>query len=380
MTQSVTRRSLILAILVPAVAAGCGKGAGYVQPTIPVTAAKVIKQALPYQIDGTGTAEPLQTVAIVSQVGGLLTKVAFKEGEDVKEGQLLLQIDPRPYQAALDQSVGILQRDKAQLANAELDLTRYEALAAKDYVTAQQYEQAKTAVVVARATVTSDQANVETAKLNLQFASIRSPISGRAGSLLVKQGNLVKAGGQPLVTINQIQPILVRFAVPVVHLPQLRQYGSGALPVQVHPGSTSGVGNTSTGELSFVDNAVDTMTGTILLKARFENKDATLWPGEFVSVTLNLFTQADALVIPSSAVVQGQQGAFVFVVKQDLTAEPRPIVIGRIAGDLTTIDKGLTEGETVVTDGQLRLTAGSHVQVKGAPAAGGTAAGSTTKE
>ncbi len=380
MTTSPLRRSLTIALFLPLAAAGCGKGAAGPQQAIPVAVAKVVKQSLPYEIDGTGTAEPLQTVAIVSQVGGLLTKVAFKEGEDVKEGQLLLQIDPRPYQAALDQAQGILERDKAQLANAELDLTRYEALVQKDYVTTQQYEQAKTAVVAGRATVTSDQANVETARLNLQFAAIRSPISGRAGSLLVKQGNLVKAGGQPLVTINQIQPILVRFVVPVVHLPQLRQYGSGALPVQVHPGSTSGVGNTSTGVLSFVDNAVDTMTGTILLKARFENKDATLWPGEFVSVTLNLFTQADALVIPSSAVVQGQQGAFVFVIKQDETADPRPITIGRIAGDLTTIDKGLTEGETVVTDGQLRLTAGSHVQVKGASTVGGSAAGTTAKE
>jgi multidrug efflux system membrane fusion protein len=380
MTTSLLRRSITIALVLPLAAAGCTKGAAGPQQGIPVTVAKVVKQSIPYEIDGTGTAEPLQTVAIVSQVGGLLTKVAFKEGEDVKEGQLLLQIDPRPYQAALDQAQGILERDKAQLANAELDLTRYEALVQKDYVTTQQYEQAKTAVVAGRATVTSDQANVETARLNLQFAAIRSPISGRAGSLLVKQGNLVKAGGQPLVTINQIQPILVRFVVPVVHLPQLRQYGSGALPVQVHPGSTSGVGNTSTGVLSFVDNAVDTMTGTILLKARFENKDATLWPGEFVSVTLNLFTQADALVIPSSAVVQGQQGAFVFVIKQDQTADPRPITIGRIAGDLTTIDKGLTEGETVVTDGQLRLTAGSHVQVKGESTVGGSAAGTTAKE
>ena len=313
-------------------------------------------------------------------MGGLLAKVTFKEGEDVKEGQLLLQIDPAPCQAALDQAVGILERDKAQLANSELDLTRYEALAAKDYVTAQQYEQAKTAVVAGRATVTSDQANVETARLNLQYAAIRSPISGRAGSLLVKQGNLVKAGGQPLVTINQIQPILVRFVVPVVHLPpdapvrQRRAPGAGAS--RFHQRRGQHVHR----RLSFVDNAVDTITGTILLKARFENQDATLWPGEFVSVTLNLFTQADALVIPSSAVVQGQQGSFVFVIKQDQTADPRPITIGRIAGDLTTIDKGLTEGETVVTDGQLRLTAGSHVQVKGASTVGGSAAGTTAKE
>lgn len=366
MNRSVYLRSAALAAFLP-LAAACGKGAASAPQGLPVTVARVAKQQLPYDIFGTGTAEPVQTVAIVSQVGGLLTQVAFKEGEDVKAGQLLFQIDPRPYRAALDQANGVLERDRAQLQNAELDLKRYEALVAKDYVTTQQYEQAKTAAMSARATLASDQANVENAKLNLQFASIRSPISGRAGSLLVKEGNLVKAGGQPLVTVNQIHPILVRFAVPVVHLPLLRKYGSGALPVTVQPGSTSGVGNSSKGVLSFVDNAVDTMTGTILLKARFENEDATLWPGEFVSVSLSLFTQADALVIPSPAIVQGQQGPFVFVVKSDLGVETRPVVIGRVAGDLTVIDKGLAEGETVVTDGQLRLTAGSHVQVKGAP-------------
>jgi multidrug efflux system membrane fusion protein len=366
MNRSVRLRSAALIAVLP-FAAACGKGPASTPQGLPVTVARVAKQALPYDISGTGTAEPVATVAIVSQVGGLLTQVAFKEGEDVKAGQLLFQIDPRPYRAALDQSSGVLERDRAQLQNAELDLKRYEALVAKDYVTTQQYEQAKTAAVSARATLASDQANVENAKLNLQFASIHSPISGRAGSLLVREGNLVKAGGQPLVTINQIHPILVRFAVPVVHLPLLRQYGSGALPVTVQTGGTSGVGNTSKGVLSFVDNAVDTMTGTILLKARFENEDATLWPGEFVSVSLSLFTQSDALVVPSPAVVQGQQGPFVFVVKPDLAVETRPIVLGRVAGDLTVIDKGLTEGETVVTDGQLRLTNGSHVQVKGAP-------------
>ena len=310
----------------------------------------------------------MQTVAIVSQVGGLLSTVAFKEGDDVTAGQLLFQIDPRPYQAVLDQALGILARDQAQLANAEADLKRYEALVAKEYVTAQQYEQAKTAAEADRATLAADRANVETARLNLQFATIRAPISGRAGSLLVKAGNLVKAGGQPLVTINQIHPILVRFAVPVVHLPLLRKYGNAALPVEVRPGSASSVSAPSRGLLSFVDNAVDTLTGTILLKARFENKDGGLWPGEFVNAVLALFTQGDALVVPSSAVIQGQQGPYVFVVTAAGAAEMRPVVIGRIAGDVTVLDRGVAAGETVVTDGQLRLTNGARVQVKGAPA------------
>lgn len=368
MTSSNLARLLSLAAVAAALAA-CGKGSLAAPSGVPVTVAKAERKSLPYEISATGTAEPVQTVAIVAQVGGLLSKVAFKEGDDVTAGQLLFQIDPRPYQAVLDQALGILARDQAQLANAEADLKRYEALVAKEYVTAQQYEQAKTAAEADRATIAADRANVETARLNLQFATVRAPISGRAGSLLVKEGNLVKAGGQPLVTINQIHPILVRFAVPVLHLPLLRKYGNAALPVDVRPGGASSVSDPSRGVLSFVDNAVDTLTGTILLKARFENKDGALWPGEFVNVVLALFTQADALVVPSTAVIQGQQGPFVFVVKADGSGETRPVVIGRVAGDLTVLDRGVAAGETVVTDGQLRLTNGAKVQVKGASGA-----------
>jgi multidrug efflux system membrane fusion protein len=348
-------------------AAACTRQGKPAPVGVPVTVARVDRRAVPYEITATGTVEPVRTVAVISQVGGLLMRAAFKEGDDVREGQILLQIDPRPYQAVLDQALGILARDQAQLANAEQDLKRYEALVAKDYVTTQQYELAKTAAAADRATLAADQAAVETAQLNLQFATIRAPISGRAGSLLVKEGNLVKAGGQPLVTINQIHPILVRFAVPVVHLPLLRKYGNAALPVQVRPGSTTGVTDPSRGVLNFVDNAVDTLTGTILLKGRFDNQDGALWPGEFVNVSLALFTQGDALVVPSPAVVQGQQGPYVFIVRADSTADPRPVAIGRFAGDLTVIDRGVQQGEWVVTDGQLRLTAGSRVQVKGAP-------------
>ncbi len=364
-------RSLALSSVAVAVAslAACSGRAAVAPPGIPVTVARAEQRALPYEILATGTAEPVQTVAVVSQVNGLLSKVAFKEGDDVRAGQLLIQIDPRPYQATLDQALGILARDQAQLANAEAELKRYEALMAKEYVAAQQYEEKKTAAEADRATLAADRASVETARLNLQFATIRAPISGRAGSLLVKEGNLVRAGGQPLVTINQIHPILVRFAVPVVHLPLLRKYGNAALPVDVRPGGNAATTDPTKGTLSFVDNAVDTLTGTILLKARFENQDGALWPGEFVNVGLTLFTQPNALVVPSPAIVQGQQGPFVFVVKADGSAEMRPVVIGRVAGDLTVVDRGLAPGESVVTDGQLRLTAGAHVQVKGAPTA-----------
>jgi len=356
-------------VLLAAAALGCQSAASKQQAAVPVTAARAEKRTVPYAITATGTVEPLQTVAVVSQVGGVLSKVAFKEGDDVKSGQLLMQIDPRPYQAALDQALGVQERDQAQLANAEADLKRYEALVAKDYVPAQQYEAAKTTAAADRATLAADRAAVETARLNLQFATIRAPISGRAGAVLLKEGNLVKAGGQPLVTINQIRPIAVRFSVPAVHLPLLRKYGSNALPVNVQPSGVTSASVPTKGTLSFVDNAVDTLTGTILLKGKFENDDAALWPGEFVTVDVSLYNQPDALVIPSPSVVQGQQGPFVFVVKQDNTAETRPVVIGRVAGDLTIIDRGLQAGELIVTDGQIRLTNGMRVQVKGEGAA-----------
>jgi len=362
MTAHTLRRSAL--VLVVLGTAACHNRAATAPQGASVTTARVEKRTVPYEITATGTVEPLQTVAVISQVGGVLSKVAFKEGDDVKAGQLLMQIDPRPYQAALDQALGVQQRDQAQLANAEADLKRYEALVAKDYVPAQQYEAAKTTAAADRATLAADRAAVETAHLNLQFATIRAPISGRAGAVLVKEGNLVKAGGQTLVTINQIRPISVRFSVPAVHLPLLRKYGSTALPVNVLPSGVTSASVPTKGTLSFVDNAVDTLTGTILLKGKFENQDAALWPGEFVTVDVALYNQPDALVIPTPAIVQGQQGSFVFVVKPDNTAETRPVVVGRVAGDLTIIDRGLAEGEVVVTDGQIRLTNGARVQVK----------------
>ena len=353
------------ALALTALSVGCGKKEVAAPPPVPVTVARVERKNVPFELPANGTVEPLQAVAVESQVTGYLTRVAFKEGDDVKANQVLFQIDPRPFAAALAQARGMLERDLAQLKNAEIDVQRYEQLVAKDYVTTQQYDQAKTTAATLRATVTADSGAVEAAQLNLQFATIRAPISGRAGGLLVKEGNLVKASGSTLVTINQIKPILVRFAVPASSLPAIRKYGSAALPVSAKPATATGAPSQVT--LSFVDNAVDTTTGTILLKGRFDNKDAALWPGEFVNVVLELFTQENVLVIPTQAVVQGQQGTYVFIVNSDATASQRPITTLRSAGDLTVVDKGLNAGETVVTDGQLRLTAGSKVQVKAAP-------------
>ncbi len=360
-------------LLVAAAAAtlvACQKAQPRVAPPIPISAAAAERRAVPYTIEANGTVEPLQTVAVQAQVGGVLQRINFREGDDVRQGQVLFEIDPRPFIAALQQAKGVLARDQAQLTSARADAERLSGLAAQEYVTAQQNDQARAAAAALEATVEADRAAVESAQLNLQYATIRAPIGGRAGSLLVRQGNLVRANsGTSLVTINQVKPILVRFAVPAAHLGEIRKFRDRRLPVRAHPSDDGAV---SDGRLSFLDNAVDTTTGTILLKAAFPNQDAALWPGEFVNVSLELYIQRDVLVVPVAAMVMGQQGPYVFVVKPDQTTETRNVKVDRNAGDVAVITEGLREGEQVVTEGQLRLTAGAKVQVKqpaGPPAA-----------
>jgi len=330
---------------------------------VPVAVAHVEKRDVPYEIDATGTIEPMQTVSVSAQVGGILTHIDFKEGDDVKQGQVLFQIDPRPFQAALQQARAGLAKDSAQLTTALQDEQRFAQLVQKDYVTQQQYDQAKANALSGRATVDADEAMVETAKLNLEYATIRSPIAGRAGAILLKEGNLVHAGGTPLVVINQIRPIMARFAVSAVHLPRIRQYQSDTLSVVAQP--ASGLGAPSRGTLSFLDNAVDTTTGTIMMKARFANTDAVLWPGEFVNVALELYVEKGAIVVPTTAVVQSQSGTSVFTVDANGVAEQQPVQVERTAGDMSIIEKGLSVGQTVVTDGQLRITDGTKVQIQG---------------
>ena len=332
-------------------------------PAVPVAVAHVEKRDVPYEIDATGTIEPMQTVSVSAQVGGILTHIDFKEGDDVKQGQVLFQIDPRPFEAALQQARAGLAKDSAQLTTALQDEQRFAQLVQKDYVTQQQYDQAKANALSGRATVDADEAMVETARLNLEYATIRSPIAGRAGAILLKEGNLVHAGGTPLVVINQIRPIMARFAVSAVHLPRIRQYQSDTLSVVAQP--ASGLGAPSRGTLSFLDNAVDTTTGTIMMKARFANTDAVLWPGEFVNVALELYVEKGAIVVPTTAVVQSQSGTSVFTVDANGVAEQQPVQVERTAGDMSIIEKGLSVGQTVVTDGQLRITDGTKVQIQG---------------
>ncbi|MDQ3222907.1 MAG: efflux RND transporter periplasmic adaptor subunit [Gemmatimonadota bacterium] len=333
-------------------------------PPIPVTVATAERRAVPLELAATGTVEPVQTVAVQAQVSGILRRVAFKEGEEVKQGQVLFELDPRPYRAALDQAAAILARDRAQATNAAQEAKRYETLVEKEYVTSQQYDQARTSAAATEATLAGSQAAVDQARLNLQYATIRAPITGRTGSLLVREGNLVRGTtSEPLVRINQLRPILVRFAVPADNLPLIQTHLGKSLVVRAEP---SGGGDPSEGTLSFVDNAVDSSTGTILLKGRFPNDDGSLWPGGFVNVRLQLYVEPDALVIPAAAVVSGQQGSFVFVIQPDSSASTKAVTVSRTAGDFAIVTGDVQPGDRVVVDGQLRLRQGSKVQIKAA--------------
>ena len=355
-------RPLALPALTVLVALGCGKDDQAAPSAVPVTVTAAERRSVPFELAAPGVVEPLQTVSVQPQVNGLLERITFTEGREVQKGQILFQIDPRPFQAAMAQAQAALARDSAQAANADQDVQRYSALAEKEYVTAQQYDQARTTAAAAGATLSGSRAAVDQARLNLQYATIRAPIAGLTGSLRVREGNLVRTSdATPLVTINQIRPILVRFAVPAVNLGLIQRYRAGNPPVRAEP---TGGGTVSEGVLSFVDNAVDTSTGTILLKGTFPNPDGALWPGEFVNVRVRLYEDADALVVPASAVVSGQQGGFVFVVASDSTARQVPVKVVRSSDSVSVVSGDLNPGDRVVTDGQLRLRPGSKVQIK----------------
>jgi RND family efflux transporter MFP subunit len=461
------------------VAAACtGKTAPPPKPAIPVATTTVRRAAVPITLTANGSVAPLQTANVSSQVDGIIMGVNFQEGQEVAKGQVLFQIDPRPYQATYNQAKANLSRDSASAAYATIETARYDSLVAKDYVTKEQADQQRTTAAAAAATVLSDGAQLASAKFNLDNTTVRAPIAGRTGNLLVRSGNLVRgAAGTPLVVINQIHPILVQFAVPAISLSDIQKYSAaGALSVTVYqvasqqgsptppagaaqpttaadpnsdnpsgtavapasgaqprqsarkrgggpgtpangppnvssgagtsagggsgaggsPGATADSGSTAaantddasgggppgggvygaapdaqstgpgiTGSLSFVNNAIDTATGTVLLKATFANAKGELWPGEYVATVLRLYVQQGALVVPPQAVMTGQQGTYVFVIDTKTnTAQQRPVVIQRSTDTLDVIGSGVAEGDHVVTDGQSRLQNGAKVNVR----------------
>jgi len=291
--------------------------------------------------------------------------VNFKEGEDVEQGQVLVTLDKRPFEAALQQAQATLEKDTAQAANARAQAARYQDLLQRGIATREQVDTMRTQATALEATVAADRANIETATVQLTYATIKSPMSGRTGLLQVHPGNLIRAQDtNPIVTINKITPVYVSFSVPEAQLPALKRYmgAQGTLPATALPPTE--IGTPSAGRINFIDNAVDPTTGTIKVKGTFPNEDRRLWPGQFVNVTVRLTSDPKALVVPSAAVQTGQQGTFVFVVKPDQTVELRMVAVARIAGDETVLASGVSPGDTVVTDGHLRLVPGSRISVK----------------
>ena len=353
-------------------AAACAKPAGPpAAETVPVRIGQVVQKPVALQIRNVGTVQAYTAVTVRALVAGEIMQVHFREGQDVAKGDLLFTIDPRPYQAALAQAEAALARDRAQEANAAADAQRYEDLVAKDYVTRQQYDGVIANQKALGATVRSDEAALERARLDLAYCSIRSPIDGRTGAVMVQVGNIVKSNDATLVAINQVVPIYVSFAVPERDLAEIRKrQAQGKLTVQAEDAATNQP--ISRGELTFVDNTVDRATGTIILKATFANPDRALWPGEFVNAVLTLATDQNAVIAPTSAIQNGQQGTYAYVVKADQTVESRPVTVARNAPEGAVIAKGLAPGETVVTDGQLRLSPGAKIEVVTGQAPGAT--------
>jgi multidrug efflux system membrane fusion protein len=357
-------------------------GGGARREVVPVLAADVVRKETPVQLSAVGAVEPYSTVMVKAQVGGLLTRVHFKEGQDVRRGDLLFTIDSAPYEATLHQKEADSAKSAIEARNAEVDNQRYSDLVTKRVVSQEESDKARTAAESTAAQARSDKAAVEYARLQLSYCSIHAPIDARAGSLMINEGNLVKANDStPLVVINQIQPVYVSFAVPERELAAIKRRlaeGRTLKTRAVMPGDEE---RSVEGDLTFLNNEVDRQTGTIRLRSTFANEDKRLWPGQFVSVTLVLDTEPNAVVVPSEAVQTGQKGTYVFVVKPGagenasaMVVEHRPVTVGRSLDGETVIAKGLEAGEKVVTDGHLRLTPGAKVEIKSGLGNGKTAA------
>jgi multidrug efflux system membrane fusion protein len=336
----------------------------------PVLVARAVETNVPVRIDPPpfGHVMPYSTVTIRPQIGGILSEIHFQEGREVRKGDLLFTIDPRPVQAALASARASLARDQAQMENARIQFDREQKLFEEKLVSQDEFDTSKAALDALAGSVAADQAAVTNAALNLEFTAIRAPFDGKTGALLFYRGNVVKAPDDTLVTLNQIHPIYVEFAVPERYLPIIkREMGQATLKVMASFENLDGP--PPQGELTFIDNSVDATTGTIRLKATFPNEDNVLWPGQFVQVSLTLSELTNVVAVLSQAVQTGQSGQFVYVVTPDQTVEARPVTIGITYQDETVVQTGLKAGETVVTDGQLRLAPGAMVSIKSANSA-----------
>jgi multidrug efflux system membrane fusion protein len=348
------------------------------QPPAPVVVAAAKIASVPVTLAVIGNVQAYSAVAVKSQVDGQIREVHFREGQSVKKGELLFTLDQRPYEAVLRQTEANLAKDKALLDKARADLARLEALVAKDFTSRANYDTAKANVASLAATIKADEALVEQARLKLEYTKITAPIDGRVGSILINAGNLVKANDTAagtLVTINQVRPIYVQFSVPESHLSEIRaRMAAGKITVKAQVPTEDRVA--AEGTLTFINNAVDTATGTILLKATFTNDDDRLVPGQFINVSVELAVIAEAVVVPPAAVQVGQRGHYVFVVKADNTVELRLVRAGIRTEHAVVIEDGLKAGERVVTEGQLRLRPGSRVVVR--PSSGAPPRSATT--
>jgi len=346
-------------------ASACTKQQAAPQPraAIPVVVGTVKIKAMPVEVIAIGHVEPVSTVSIEAQVPGQLLDVHFKEGDFVRKGQLLLTLDPRPYEAALSQAKAALARDKATAVNNRLQAQRYAKLLAEGIVPASQVESYTSTADASDAVVNADEAAIKTAELNLEYCTIYSPLDGRTGALMLKPGNLVKVADVPIIVINQVNPIYVNFGIPQQFWPEIKKYmAQGTLRVKATVPKDSGAAEE--GSVAFVDNAIDPSTGNIHLRAAFTNSQNRLWPGLYVNIVLTLSEQAGAIVVPAQAVLQGNMGSFVYVVRPDKRVEPRTIVPIRTIQGETVIEKGLQSGEMIVTDGQARLEPNARVEIK----------------
>jgi multidrug efflux system membrane fusion protein len=366
------RRSLLfLPLTAVFLLSGCEKngsaqpgGASAAHPPAPVVVARVEQRDVPVQIQAIGNVEAYQTVMIRSQVNGQIQHIFFKEGDDVREGQRLFQLDERPFQADLEKATGQMKHDQAQAENSRMQAERYASLEKAGIVSHEQAGQLLAQAKADAAAVDADKAAIDAARVQLQYTNILAPINARAGSLMINLGNLIKANDTPyLVQLNQVTPIYVTFSVAEANLSRVRQrFAAGQLKVRAYP---KGEGNRPVdGRLTFIDNGVDMTTGMFKLKGTFENHDRRLWPGEFVDVALELSTQKNAVLVPTKAIQTGQQGDYVYVVGADSTAESRPVKTSGVYQNLTLVADGLKPGEQVIVTGQLRVAPNAKVTVQ----------------